>query len=131
MGIDRALSRAKFHGGLVEEEKIMALGGFDASDFEVFAILDFPGRMAAIRGQIQPKLFALAEEIGPKLKPIVGSEAFPHVAKHMRRTVNPPEDTWVAFGPEKRGYKKAQHFKLAISRHCVRFLFEVGQIGRA
>jgi len=104
----------------------MAFTGFIAKDFQVFAIPDFAGRMAAIRGQIQPKLFALAEEIAPGLAPIVGSEAFPHVAKHMRRTVNPPEDTWVAFGPEKRGYKKAQHFKLAISRHCIRFLFEIG-----
>jgi len=104
----------------------MAFTGFTAKDFQVFAIADFPGRMAAIRGQIQQKLFALAEEIGPNLKPIVGSETFPHVAKHMRRTVNPPDDTWVAFGPEKRGYKKAQHFKVAISRRCIRFLFEIG-----
>jgi len=44
----------------------------------------------------------------------------------MRRTVNPPDDTWVAFGPEKRGYKKVQHFKVAISRHSLRFLFEIG-----
>ena len=104
----------------------MSFVGFTAKDFQVFAIPDFPGRMAAIRGQIQPKLFTLAEEIGPKLKPIVGSETFSHVAKHMRRTVNPPDDTWVAFGPEKRGYKKAQHFKVAISRHSLRFLFEIG-----
>jgi uncharacterized protein YktB (UPF0637 family) len=104
----------------------MPFDGFTAKDFQVFAIPEFPGRMAAIRGQIQPKLFALAEEIAPKLKPIVGSETFSHVAKHMRRTVNPPDDTWVAFGPEKRGYKKAQHLKLAISRHCIRLLFEVG-----
>ena len=104
----------------------MPFDGFTTKDFHVFAIPDFAGRMAAIRGQIQPKLFALAEEIGPNLKPIVGSETFPHVAKHMRRTLNPPDDTWVAFGPEKRGYKKAQHFKIAISRHCVRFLFEMG-----
>lgn len=104
----------------------MSFDGFGAKDFQVFAIPDFPGRMAAIRRNIQPKLFALAEEIGPKLEPIVGNEAFPHVAKHMRRTVNPPEDTWVAFGPEKRGYKKTQHFKVAISRRCVRFLFEIG-----
>jgi len=104
----------------------MAFDGFRAKDFEVFAIPDFPGRMAAIRTQIQPKLFALAVEIGPKLKPIVGSEVFPHVAKHMRRTVNPPEDTWVAFGPERRGYKKVQHFKVALSRRCVRFLLEIG-----
>src|SRR3990172_2168938 len=104
----------------------MPFDGFTAKDFHVFAIPDFPGRMAAIRGQIQPKLFALAEEIGPKLKPIVGSETFSHVAKHMRRTVNPPDDTWVAFGPEKRGYKKTQHFKMAISRRCIKFLFEMG-----
>ena len=104
----------------------MSFVGFTAKDFQVFAIPDFPGRMAAIRGQIQPKLLALAEEIGPNLKPIVGSETFPHVAKHMRRTVNPPDDTWVAFGPEKRGYKKTQHFKMAITRRCIRFLFEIG-----
>ena len=104
----------------------MSFVGFTAKDFQVFAIPDFAGRMTAIRGQIQPKLFALAEEIGPKLKQIVGSETFSHVAKHMRRTVNPPDDTWVAFGPEKRGYKKAQHLKLAISRHSLRFLFEIG-----
>ena len=104
----------------------MPFDGFGAKDFQVFAVPDFPGRMAAIRSQIQPKLFALAEEICPRLTPIAGSEVFPHVAKHMRRTVNPPDDTWVAFGPEKRGYKKVQHYKIAISLHCVRLLFEIG-----
>ncbi len=104
----------------------MAINGFTAKDFQVFAVPDFPGRMAAIRRQIQPKLFALAEEIAPKLKTVVKGDVFAHVAKHMRRTVNPPDDTWVAFGPEKRGYKRAQHLKVAISRHCVRFLFEIG-----
>ena len=104
----------------------MSFGGFRAKDLEVFAIPDFAGRMGAIRAKIQPKLFALAEEIGPRLTPIASSEVFPHVAKHMRRTVNPPEDTWVAFGPEKRGYKKAEHYKIAISGRCVRFLFEIG-----
>jgi uncharacterized protein YktB (UPF0637 family) len=104
----------------------VAFDGFTAKDFQVFAIPDFAGRMAAIRKQIQPQLFALAEEIAPKLSALTGGDVFPHVAKHMRRTVNPPDDTWVAFGPEKRGYKKTQHFKLAISRHCVRFLFEIG-----
>ncbi|MCI0410921.1 MAG: DUF1054 domain-containing protein [Acidobacteria bacterium] len=104
----------------------MPFDGFSDKDFRVFTIPDFAGRMAAIRAQIQPKLFALAGELAPHLRSIAGGEAFPHVAKHMRRTVNPPEDTWVAFGPEKRGYKRNQHFKIAISRHCVRFLFEIG-----
>jgi len=104
----------------------MAFEGFSARDFEVFAVPDFAGRMGKIRAQIQPKLLALGEALAPALAGSVGREVFAHVAKHMRRTVNPPEDTWVAFGPERRGYKKAQHFKVAISRHCVRLLFEVG-----
>ena len=56
----------------------------------------------------------------------LGGETFAHVARHARRTVNPPDDTWVAFGPDARGYKKHCHFKVAVSRHCVRFLFEIG-----
>jgi uncharacterized protein YktB (UPF0637 family) len=48
------------------------------------------------------------------------------VAKHARRTVNPPDDTWVAFALDKRGYKKHCHFKVAVSRNTVRFLFEAG-----
>ena len=101
----------------------MGFTGFTAKDFQVFAMPDFAGRMGAIRQKIQPKLFTLAEEMGPDLRRLVGGEIFTHVAKHMRRTVHPPSDTWVAFGPDKRGYKKTQHFKVAISRHCVRFLF--------
>jgi len=104
----------------------MGFTGFTAKDFQVFAMADFAGRMGAIRQKIQPKLFTLAEEMGPDLRRLVGGEIFTHVAKHMRRTVHPPSDTWVAFGPDKRGYKKTQHFKVAISRHCVRFLFEIG-----
>jgi uncharacterized protein YktB (UPF0637 family) len=104
----------------------MAFDEFSEKDFEVFAIPDFAGRMAKIRARIQPKLLALGEALAPALAGAAGREVFTHVAKHMRRTVNPPEDTWVAFGPEKRGYKKAQHFKVALSRHCVRLLFEIG-----
>lgn len=105
----------------------MAFTGFTTEDFRVFEISSFAGRMAAIRGQIQPKLFALGEDLCPRLTGEVGPAVFAHVAKHMRRTVNPPDDTWLAFGPERRGYKKAQHFKVAISGSCVRFLFEVGR----
>ncbi|WP_397261357.1 DUF1054 family protein [Peribacillus simplex] len=28
---------------------------------------------------------------------LTGDEMYPHVAKHARRKVNPPNDTWVAF----------------------------------
>lgn len=104
----------------------MAIEPFTAKDFQVFDIPGFGERMAAIRSQIRPKLEGLGAALAPELARVTKVDVFPHVAKHARRTVNPPDDTWVAFGPDRRGYKKAQHFKVAVSRHCVRFLFEVG-----
>jgi uncharacterized protein YktB (UPF0637 family) len=104
----------------------MAIEPFTTQDFEVFAIPGFAERMAAIRRTVRPKLEALGAFLVPPLGRIAGGEVFPHVARHARRTVNPPDDTWVAFGPDRRGYKKALHFKVAVSRHALRFLFEAG-----
>src|SRR5215510_6264745 len=104
----------------------MAIQPFTAKEFQIFDIPGFAERMAAIRAEIRPKLEALGDALAPPLARIARVEVFPHVARHARRTVNPPDDTWVAFGPEARGYKRAGHFKVAVSRHCVRFLFEVG-----
>jgi uncharacterized protein YktB (UPF0637 family) len=99
---------------------------FALSDFRVFEISGFGGRMQAIRERVRPKLTALGESLAPQVGRLVNDEVFPHVAKHARRTVNPPEDTWVAFGPNHRGYKKLSHFKVAVSKNCIRCLFEVG-----
>lgn len=99
---------------------------FKPDDFKVFDIQDFRERMAAIRTRIRPKLTSIGQELAPKLSQLVDRPLYVHVAKHARRTVNPPEDTWAAFGNNPRGYKKDVHFKFAISRHCVRLLFEAG-----
>jgi len=104
----------------------MAIEPLTTRDFRVFDIPGFAERMAAIRAQIRPKLEGLGATLVAPLGRLARTELFPHVARHARRTVNPPDDTWVAFGPDRRGYKKRQHFKVAVSRHCVRFLFEVG-----
>jgi uncharacterized protein YktB (UPF0637 family) len=104
----------------------MALTPFTVSDFKVFDIAGFGPRMEAIKAQIRPKLEAAGRGLLPDLARMAGGEAFPHVAKHVRRTVNPPDDTWVAFASDKRGYKKHGHFKFAVSRSGVRFLFEAG-----
>jgi uncharacterized protein YktB (UPF0637 family) len=104
----------------------MASGAFTAADFRVFAVEGFEPRMEAIRSRIRPKLEALGRGLLPAVARATSGEAFAHVAKHARRTVNPPDDTWVAFAPDQRGYKKHCHFKVAVSRNCVRFLFEVG-----
>jgi uncharacterized protein YktB (UPF0637 family) len=62
--------------------------------------------MEEIRTRIRPKLEALGKSVTPGVARCAGGETFAHVAKHARRTVNPPDDTWVAFGPDARGYKK-------------------------
>lgn len=99
---------------------------FSLEDFKVFDLKGFNERMAAIMLKIRPKLTSIGDELTPKLSPLVDRPLYVHVAKHARRTVNPPDDTWAAFGADQRGYKKDVHFKVAVSRHCVRLLFEVG-----
>lgn len=100
--------------------------GFSAQDFKVFELSGFQDRMAAIKGKVRPKLEGIGKALAPEIARRAGGDIFAHVAKHARRTVNPPDDTWVAFGPDKRGYKKDLHFKVAVSRHAMRFLFEAG-----
>ena len=104
----------------------MPFGAFVAGDFKVFDVKGFRARMDEIRSRVRPKLDTLGHSLAPAVGRSTGAEVFAHVAKHARRTVNPPDDTWVAFGPDARGYKKHCHFKVAVSRRCVRFLFEVG-----
>jgi uncharacterized protein YktB (UPF0637 family) len=104
----------------------MPSSAFRPADFKVFDVKGFQPRMAEIRGRIRPKLETLGQSLAPAIAHATGTDAFAHVAKHARRTVNAPDDTWVAFGPDQRGYKKHPHFKLAVSRDCVRFLFEIG-----
>jgi uncharacterized protein YktB (UPF0637 family) len=99
---------------------------FVAGDFKVFDVSGFKPRMSEIRARVRPKLDAMGETLAPAVGRSIGGEVFVHVAKHARRTVNPPDDTWVAFGPDARGYKKDGHFKVAVSRGGVRFLFEIG-----
>ena len=99
---------------------------FGAADFKVFEVQGFQPRMTVIRERIRPKLETLGQRLAPEIARTTTGDTFAHVAKHARRTVNPPDDTWVAFAPDKRGYKKHCHFKIAISRNAVRFLCEVG-----
>ncbi len=104
----------------------MSSSAFSAADFKVFEAKGFQPRMQEIRARIRPKLEALGHSLAPAIQRTTGEATFAHVAKHARRTVNPPDDTWVAFAGDPRGYKKHPHFKVAVSRTCVRFLFEIG-----
>jgi len=67
----------------------MPFPGFSPADFKVFEIPGFAARMDAIKQRIRPKLEAVGRELQPDVGRLGGAEAFTHVAKHMRRTVNP------------------------------------------
>ncbi|GGF12119.1 UPF0637 protein YktB [Halobacillus andaensis] len=88
--------------------------GFTQQDFDVFSIDGLEDRMEALRGNISPKLEAVATELAPDLTAMTGDEMFAHVAKHARRTTNPPNDTWAALAANKRGYKKLPHFQIGM-----------------
>lgn len=88
--------------------------GFSTTDFEVFKIDGFENRMDALKLNIRPKLEELGHYFAPTLSALTGTEIHPHVAKHARRTVNPPKDTWVAFSSNPRGYKMLPHFQIGL-----------------
>jgi hypothetical protein len=89
--------------------------GFTPTDFEVFRINGFSARMEKIYERVRPKLTRLGVELAPELSRKLDLEFYAHVAKHVRRTVNPPPETWVAFGPSPRGYKRYGYLALCIS----------------
>ncbi|MDA8199711.1 MAG: DUF1054 family protein [Thermaerobacter sp.] len=90
--------------------------GLPVAAFEVFQIAGFDARMAALRREATPRLAALGQELLPALSRRWGMPAHAHVAHHLRRRVNPPEDTWVAWSTSARGYKAEVHFEVGLSR---------------
>ncbi|WP_110929286.1 YktB family protein [Bacillus massiliglaciei] len=92
----------------------MTMLKFTEKDFDVFQIDGLDARMEALKENIRPKLEGLAEQFTPKLSIQTGDELHAHVAKHARRTINPPNDTWVAFAANSRGYKMLPHFQIGL-----------------
>ena len=93
----------------------MATLGFSRADFEVFSIEGFDARTTKIYELSRPRLIRLGNELAPELSRKLRMEFFPHVGKHVRRAVNPPDETWVALGPSPQGYKRFGFLALGIS----------------
>jgi uncharacterized protein YktB (UPF0637 family) len=85
---------------------------FDNKDFELFNIQGLEERMEVLIHQLRPKFYMFGEELSSKLAEITEEHVYPHVAKHARRTTNPPNDSWVAFASNPRGYKMMPHFQI-------------------
>ena len=83
-------------------------------DFDVFTTDGLEQRMEALTTNVRPKFQELGEKFTSFLSVNTGNEFFPHVAKHARRTINPPKDSWVAFSTYKRGYKSLPHFQIGL-----------------
>ncbi len=83
-------------------------------DFHVFLINGLDERMEALTHIVRPKFQTLGEIFSAYFSANTGDEFFAHIAKHARRTVNPPKDSWVAFAPYKRGYKALPHFQIGL-----------------
>ncbi|RCW46612.1 YktB family protein [Paenibacillus prosopidis] len=90
------------------------LPGFTQADFDVFGLEGLEERMAAIQNLIQPKFRAIGEQLSVDAAVHAGNEMYLHVARHARRKVNPPKDTWLAICSNKRGYKAHPHFQLGL-----------------
>lgn len=98
---------------------------FTSKDFDVFDIPGLEPRMELLIERIRPKLNEIGAATAPFLSDLVGEEMFVHVAKHARRTVNPPNDTWVAIANNKRGYKAYPHFQVGMFGTHVFVIFAV------
>ncbi len=92
----------------------MVFTGFTQKDFDTFMIDGLDSRMEAIQERIQPKFREIGTELTEQLSGKLGMEMFLHIAKHARRTVNPPKDTWLAIASNKRGYKQHPHFQVGL-----------------
>jgi uncharacterized protein YktB (UPF0637 family) len=103
----------------------LSFSGFEQADFNVFNIDGLDERMEALKSQIRPKLEDLGQHFTPTLSSIAGDEMHYHVAKHARRTKNPPKDTWVAFASNPRGYKMLPHFQIGLWESHVFIWFAV------
>jgi uncharacterized protein YktB (UPF0637 family) len=97
-------------------------GGFLPEDFEVFTAPEFTERMPRLKATITPKLKQIAAALTDRMTETLGEKIYPHVALHLRRSVNPPVETWAAFARNARGYKPVVHIRAGISEDKLRVL---------
>ena len=101
---------------------------FTATDFHIFLIDGLENRMNAMKAEIRPKFEELGTYVAPFLTAMVGEPVTTHIAKHARRTVNAPDETWVAWSTNRRGYKAYPHFQVGLNKDylfiCFALIYE-------
>ncbi len=96
---------------------------FKKNDFEVFSDNTLSGRLNLIRQCLDPKFQKIGDQLMNALEDKYQAKFYMKIAKHQRRTKNPPPDTWLAINQNKRGYKKTPHVELGLwpDRYFVTF----------
>lgn len=84
------------------------------TDFKIFEDPTLEGRMAKIKGQLDPKFEIIGQRFVTEFETQTGRRFYLHIAKHLRRHKNPPVDTWLAIGEGARGYKMLPHFEIGL-----------------
>ncbi len=103
---------------------------FSPKVFEVFDVDGLDARMEALDKHVRPQLHQLGDYFAEYFTSQTGETFYAHVAKHARRSVNPPKDTWVAFAPNKRGYKMLPHFQIGLFRNQLFLMYGVMHEGK-
>lgn len=107
---------------LEEVSEATTFAGFADEDFDVFGVPTFAERMASLRQHVKPKLIQIGQLLSTRLSEVAGEPLYPHVAQHLRRTVNPPIQTWVAFARTPKAYKPFVHLRIAIGAEQAQLL---------
>lgn len=96
---------------------------FSQKDFQVFQDDTLTGRLDLIKEKIDPSFQKIGDELLSALEKEYQEQFYMKIAKHQRRTKNPPPDTWLAISQDKRGYKKNPHVELGLwpDRYFVTF----------
>ena len=103
---------------------------FKPKDFKAFEVEGLDARMEALNEYVRPQLNQLGDYFSEYFTSQTGETFYAHVAKHARRSVNPPVDTWVAFAPNKRGYKMLPHFQIGLFKDHLFLMFGVMHEGK-
>jgi len=63
---------------------------------------------------LDPKFEVFGTDLLKHLEDEYQQQFFMKIAKHQRRTKNPPPDTWLAINQDKKGYKKTPHLEFGL-----------------
>lgn len=98
---------------------------FDKNDFKVFDDMTLSGRLNLIKLNLDPKFEDFGTELIQRLEKEYQQQFYMKIAKHQRRTKNPPPDTWLAINQDKKGYKKTPHLEFGLWPDCYFITFSL------